>query len=567
MKNEATSGSSGPTAKGTQRLWLPLLVGVFLLGAFVRLYELEQRSFSHIESFVPGIRYPDPVSDPVSHTDFWSVLVWAINDVHGPLWYLLMLPHTQLFGTGIFAIRLPAVVFGVAAIGLIYRLGVRVDGRLTGLLAAAFLAFNGHHLLWSQSARFYSMACMLALLSTLLLAKTVSEGPPRRWMLGLYLAVTCAGLITLHYFWAVFITQVLWAALIRPDGKQTGLLQWQIALFIAACPNLTLIVYQARPMFLGDEVIRFATQYVSFGFLLDRGLDTAWHSILPGLAIVLLALGIFTRKPERPPSRCLEPEPPALATLAVVTALSLLVILYAIGPASSKFPHKTPLLTLTSIFPLVGLASAWLLRSAAGMRVRQNLILRGIRVPGEPAFWLVVSLALLPLLVISVLSQLVPFFASRAMLLFTPFLLIVLASGVSYFRRRRNRPSIAAFALLLVLLAPVHYSSVIFSFSRAGPADYKSLAADWLPRLRESDLIFLRRHWSTTPIFYYMRGRQYRFIAKNYSREISGNSQARVWVLSLQGVPPPKEMQRALAGLRRLDRIAAKGLAVELYGR
>ena len=123
-------GPSGREKARAPRSWLLVLLLILLLGAWVRIYELDERSFSHVESYFPGIEYPDHVSDPASRLDFWSNLKWALNDVHGPLWYVLMLPYAQLFGASLFVIRLQAVIFGVLSIALMYTLGTLVKDRL-----------------------------------------------------------------------------------------------------------------------------------------------------------------------------------------------------------------------------------------------------------------------------------------------------------------------------------------------------------------------------------------------------------------------------------------------------
>ena len=131
MQTPPEFGPSGREEARAPRSRLLVLLLILLLGAWVRVYGLDERSFSHVESYFPGIEYPDQVSDPASRLDFWSNFIWAVNDVHGPLWYVLMLPYAQLFGASLFVIRLQAVIFGVLSIALMYILGTLVKDRLT----------------------------------------------------------------------------------------------------------------------------------------------------------------------------------------------------------------------------------------------------------------------------------------------------------------------------------------------------------------------------------------------------------------------------------------------------
>ena len=568
-------GPSGRENAHASRKWLLVLLVVLLLGTGVRIYELDERSFSHIESYFPGIEYPAHVSDPASRLDFRTNLRWAINDVHGPLWYVLMLPYAQLFGTSLFVIRVQAVIFGVLAIALMYILGTLVRDRRTGVLAAAFLAFNGHHLFWSQAARFYSMACMLSLLSTWLLLQSVKASTKSRWPLVLYLGVTCAGLLTLHYFWAVFVTQMLWALLttLSKEEPSGSLLRWQVLLFIAAAPLLTLVVYQARPMFLGDRTLAAVKGYLTFGFLFEPNPLGAsspewliWLSaILPWVALFLLGFSVLARKTKTPATLVDEPRPPTRIVLGIATVASCGVILFAANAAVAAFPHKTTPLRFTVLVPLAACAFAWSVQFFAERRASRFLWMPRVRLHLEHDRLLVVLMATVPVFLIAALSQLVPFFAPRAMLLFTPFLLILLACGVSFVTTKKRKASRVGAGVLLVLLGITHAVSVRSSVSFPGPADYKTAALGLLDDLEESDWIFLRRHWATTPIFYYLKGEEGRFIADDYARAVRRRPGARIWVIRPDYVQMPELMEDALRDKRQSDSIVAHGVRVDLY--
>ena len=73
--------------------------------------------------------------------------------------------------------------------------------RPVGALAAGLLAFNGHHVFWSQLAKMYSMACFLGLLSTVLLILASKDGARRLVFQFLYSGATLIGLATTVYFW------------------------------------------------------------------------------------------------------------------------------------------------------------------------------------------------------------------------------------------------------------------------------------------------------------------------------------------------------------------------------
>src|SRR5262249_54070302 len=124
----------------------------------------------------PGIDLPWYLSNPNPRFSLWQTLAGTIaGEPHPPGYYVVMLGWTKWFGSSILALRLPSVLFGIASILLIYVLARYTEDTLTALLAAAMLALNGLHLHLSQTARMYSMACFLGLLSTVLLVRMVKQ--------------------------------------------------------------------------------------------------------------------------------------------------------------------------------------------------------------------------------------------------------------------------------------------------------------------------------------------------------------------------------------------------------
>ena len=263
------------------------------------------------------------------------------------------------------------------------------------------------------------MACLLSLLSTWLLLQSMKPHAKSRWS-ALYLGVTYAGLLTLHYFWAVFVTQVLWALLVtlakeKPAGE---LLRRQMLLFIAASPLLTLVVYQARPMFLGDRTLAAVKGYLTFGFLFAPnpvgGSSPEWliwlSAILPWLALqLLLGAGVLARKAKVSAALVDEPRAPTLAVLAIATVASCVVILFAIDAAGAVFAHKTTLLRLSVLAPLAAFAFAWSVHRFAEKGASRFLWLPRLSLPFEHDRLLVLLLATVPVFLIAALSQLVPF--------------------------------------------------------------------------------------------------------------------------------------------------------------
>ena len=98
------------------------------------------------------------------------------GDFHPPLYYLILKVWSYIFGTSEIALRLPSVIFGVAAIYVVYLIGREFLNKKTGLIAAVLLATSGLHVYYSQEARMYSLI-------TLLISYLVYLFLKKRWLL------------------------------------------------------------------------------------------------------------------------------------------------------------------------------------------------------------------------------------------------------------------------------------------------------------------------------------------------------------------------------------------------
>jgi len=99
-----------------------------------------------------------------------------------------------LFGDHVWAIRLPAVIFGVGSIWAVYELGRQVGSEKEGILAAALLTFSYHHIWFSQNARGYSGLLFWTLLSSWIFLRALPGYKAQRWML--YAAAVALGMYT-----------------------------------------------------------------------------------------------------------------------------------------------------------------------------------------------------------------------------------------------------------------------------------------------------------------------------------------------------------------------------------
>jgi len=122
---------------------------------------------------------------------------------HPPLFFMLMNGYLHgclmVFGTlSVALLRLPAVVFGLLGIPLVFLLGRRMHSETVGLFASAMMALSGYQLYHSQDARPYTLITAAALLFVWLLLRQ-KDNPHH---LTGWLAVALTGLVGLysHYF-------------------------------------------------------------------------------------------------------------------------------------------------------------------------------------------------------------------------------------------------------------------------------------------------------------------------------------------------------------------------------
>jgi 4-amino-4-deoxy-L-arabinose transferase-like glycosyltransferase len=572
--------------KGQEKWSAVATLGIILIFAgLLRMHNIEDRTLDHPEVYAPGIDLPWGLTNPNPRFTLWQTLAGSIaGEPHPPAYYVMMLGWTKWFGSSIFSLRSPSLLLGIASVLLIYLLASHTEDRTTGLLAAAMLAANGLHLYWSQNARMYSMACFLALLSTLILVLIVKNAASQRTCRVLYVVFTLAGLATHVYFWTIFATQAVWIVVrsLRYHRSIPGLLRLQIFTFIAASPLVAIAVYQSgaatRPRTLAplEGVVRF----MQFGSLFEidpLAISTvSLNSVAAILAllttVLLLASGVLSKR-KHPPAdlQVKEPDvkayetPPFFATVAVGVLMALGVLAFAYI-AGTILPHRSTrpviaasLLPIAVVFTNFWLGKHWTRLSEWGMTLAQRVVL------STSVRSLNFFLAILPVSIIALVSLFNPMFIQRGTLLFVPYLLIVLSANLVNLIRGDKR-----WLLLVLILVFIHAFSVLQFNSKPSNPDYKSLAKQWVPRIQDSDLIFvhgrgLRDDWRVAPIFYYLNGARFHFVGKDFVNEINRHPRSRVWVLSFPAVPTEKSITNALTAYRAQERVDALNISAELY--
>jgi mannosyltransferase len=125
-----------------------------------------------------------------------------------PLYYVLTWVWTHLFGFSELAVRSVSALAGVATVAVAYALAARLGGARAALIAGGLVAISPAMVWYSQEARAYSLAALLAT-ATILCALRYLESLDGRWLAAW--AVTAALGLGTHYFVAfVVLPEFVW---------------------------------------------------------------------------------------------------------------------------------------------------------------------------------------------------------------------------------------------------------------------------------------------------------------------------------------------------------------------
>jgi len=105
-----------------------------------------------------------------------DILQWVVRiDQHPPLYYLLLHCWIALNGDTPYYARLLSVLFGTGTIPIIYLIGKRMSGVVTGLVAAAIMAFSLFNIYYAQETRMYTLLTFNAAVAIYALVRLLTD--------------------------------------------------------------------------------------------------------------------------------------------------------------------------------------------------------------------------------------------------------------------------------------------------------------------------------------------------------------------------------------------------------
>lgn len=176
------------------------LLGILVVGVALRLVSLNTRSFWLDET--TSVRQAS-----------WSIpdLITRMSDnVHPPLFHIMLHYWMKAFGRSEISVRSFVVIFGIAAIPLVYWAARAIYNRKVGLISAGVVAISPFFVWYSQEARMYTLMLVFGTLSVGCMYKALQRGPRRWWWWVAYGVATGLGTMTQYFYFFLVAGQAMY---------------------------------------------------------------------------------------------------------------------------------------------------------------------------------------------------------------------------------------------------------------------------------------------------------------------------------------------------------------------
>lgn len=187
MKSETTAQTAAGVSGRAERAPWGWLAGLTLAALALRLVALNQQLW--YDEMLLAVRW--------APLRLWEIVTTYTSQNQHMLYSVLARVAMDLFGEHNWALRLPAVLFGVATVPALYFCARQVTSQRESLLAAALLTVSYHHVWFSQNARGYTGLALWTVVTTYFFLRGMRAGGLRPWLwygvtmaLGMYTHLT-----------------------------------------------------------------------------------------------------------------------------------------------------------------------------------------------------------------------------------------------------------------------------------------------------------------------------------------------------------------------------------------
>ncbi len=281
----------------SKRVVALLLIGIILIAGGMRLYGLDRQSLWYDE-VVEGKDFEVLLNKVLHNSE-------KTPDVTPPLNPFFVYIMTKSFPGSDFALRIPALIFGLISVPLLYLLGRQLFNEKVGLIASFLLAISPFHIWYSQDARMYALQWMLSLISLIYFVRALEK--PDTGNLAGYFISTEAVLYT-HQFGIFLVLLQGMYIMITFRTIREHFLKW-IAIFISLgllylpwlIYSLTSLINKAAgasPKPLDIRILAYTVYSYCAGFSIGPSLnelhfDISWTVIKPYIMVIGTLMTVY----------------------------------------------------------------------------------------------------------------------------------------------------------------------------------------------------------------------------------------------------------------------------------
>ncbi len=321
-------------------LWVLLIV---LLAFALRLYGIDRQDIWGDEAFSIWLS-----SQPLPQ------VVAGGADTHPPLYPSLLFVWLRLAGSTPLAVRLLSALIGTLTIAVVYTLGQRAFGWVTGMGAALLAAVSPVLIYYAQETRMYGLVTLLSAASVYWALRAFQAPRSLRVWLAYGLATIAAAYTHYYAFFVILAENLVGIPAFLRRRQRSGLIRWLVVQAVMALAYLPWILVQRG--FLGGKAsarfeewdlasaLRIAGETLTaFGAGLTVPPAAAWPVALLSLLVMMAGVPALFRR--RQPS----------SWLILAYLLLPLFFAWAINPIMPFFYARYLLL----IAPAFYLLAAW----------------------------------------------------------------------------------------------------------------------------------------------------------------------------------------------------------------